>query len=61
MTAEPALPRREAAQGRPAEPTADEQLEALATELLHRLGATRALLLASLIDEVVAEAAEAGA
>jgi hypothetical protein len=60
VNAEPALPRREAAQGPPAEPTADE-LEALATELLRRLGATRALLLASVIDEVVAEAAEAGA
>lgn len=46
--------RRGAAHGRPGE------LKALATDLLRQLGAARALLLASLIDEVVDEAEERG-
>jgi hypothetical protein len=46
------------AQGRPAEPSADD-LEQLARELVRRLG-PRAAFLASLIDEAAAEAAEAG-
>jgi hypothetical protein len=45
--------------GPPAEPTADD-LERLAAELVRELGVERAPYLAALIDEAVAEAAEAG-
>jgi hypothetical protein len=51
--------RRGAAHGPPAEATVD--LEGLAKKLLARLGPRRALLLASLIDETVADEAEGGA
>ena len=47
-----AEPPQGAAHGRPAEPGVD-NLERLAADLLRQLGAARALLLASLIDEVV--------
>jgi len=54
-----ARPSRGAAHGPPAKPGVAD-LEVLAASLVERLGASRALLLASLIDETVAEAEEGG-